>query len=62
MKEIRSIACLPTFEHPEIGLFCQRYQVTDKQALRNLLQSLKGKDLILEDPDLDEPRDVEQIG
>ena len=30
VKEIRSVACLPTFELPEIGLFCQRYQVTDK--------------------------------
>ena len=62
VEEIRSIACLETFDLPEIGLFCQKYQVTDKQALRNLLQDLKEKDLILEDPDVKEPWDVKKIG
>ena len=62
VDKIRSIACLTTFELPEIDLFCQQYQVTDKQALRNLLQDLKEKDLILEDPDFDEPWDVKKIG
>ena len=61
VKKIRSIAYLTTFEHPEIVLFCQQYQVTDKQALRNLLQDLKEKNLILEDPDIDEPRDVRKL-
>lgn len=58
VEKIRSIARLKTFELPEIDLFCQQYQVTDKQALRNLLQRLKGTDLILEDPDFDKPWDV----
>ena len=58
VEKIRSIARLKTFELPEIDLFCQQYQITDKQALRNLLQRLKGTDLILEDPDFDKPWDV----
>ena len=58
VEKIRSIARLKTFELPEIDLFCQQYQVTDKQALRNLLQRLKETDLILEDPDFDKPWDV----
>lgn len=62
VEEIRSIARLKTFELPKIDLFCQQYQVTDKQALRNLLQDLKEKDLILEDPDVKEPWDVKKIG
>ena len=61
VEEIRSIARLKTFELPEIDLFCQQYQVTDKQALRNLLQDLKEKDLILEDADFDEPWDVRKL-
>ena len=61
VEEIRSIARLETFDLPEIGLFCQNYQVTDKQALRNLLQDLKEKDLILKDLDSDEPRMVRKL-
>ena len=61
VEKIRSIARLKTFELPEIGLFCQKYQVTDKQALRKLLQDLKEKDLILKDPDYDEPWDVRKL-
>ena len=61
VEEIRSIARLETFDLPEIGLFCQNYQVTDKQALRNLLQDLKEKDLILKDLDSDGPRMVRKL-
>ena len=56
----RSIARLKTFDVPRSHEFCRKYQV-DKQALRNLLQSLKEKDLILEDPDFDEPWDVRKL-
>ena len=43
--------------------FCQRYQVqvTDEQALRSLLRDLREKELILEDPDFDEPWDVRKL-
>ena len=61
VEEIRSIARLKTFELPRCDEFCQQYQVTDKPGLRNLLQGLKQKDLILEDPDFDEPWDVRKL-
>lgn len=64
VEEIRSIARLKTFELPRSDEFCQQYQVTDKQALRNLLQRLRErdeKDLILEDPDFDKPWDVRKL-
>ena len=63
VEDIRSVARLPTFELPGFNEFCQQYQVqaTDEQALRSLLRDLRRKDLILEDPDFDEPWDVRKL-
>ena len=63
VEDIRSIARLTTFELPSFNEFSQRYQVqvTDEQALRSLLRHLREKDLILEDPDFDEPWDVRKL-
>ena len=59
VEDIRSIARLTTW----FDEFCQRYQVqvTDEQALRSLLRDLREKELILEDPDFDEPWDVRKL-
>ena len=63
VEDIRSIARLATFELPRFNEFCQQYQVqaTDEQALRSLLRDLWRKDLILEDPDFDEPWVVRKL-
>ena len=61
VEGIRSTARLATFELPSFNEFCQQYQVTDEQALKSLLRDLRSKDLILEDPDFDEPWDVRKL-
>ena len=63
VEKIRSIASLTNFDLPSFDEFCQQYQVqvTDEQVLKSLLRDLTQKDLILEDPDFDEPWDVRKL-
>ena len=63
VENIRSIASLTNFDLPSFDQFCQQYQVqvTDEQVLKSLLRDLREKDLILEDPDFDEPWEVRKL-
>lgn len=61
VEEIRDIARRKPFDNPRTHQFCKQYQVTDQKALKILLGALEDKDLILEDPDFDEPWDVRKL-